>query len=68
MVHIYNTPGTFQEFILLIFTCESEEEHKIFKKLITKLVSVLCIKMLIDLCLKYKNLEINSSKQKVANQ
>lgn len=66
MVHIYNTPGTFQEFILLIFTCE--EEQKLKKKLITKLVSVLCIKMLIDLCLKYKNLEINSSKWKMVNQ
>lgn len=28
MVHIYNTPGTFQEFILLIFTCEEEQKLK----------------------------------------
>ena len=33
VVHIDNTPGTFQEFILLIFTCESEEEQKFLKKL-----------------------------------
>lgn len=32
MVHIYNTPGTFQEFIFLIFTCELEEKRQKFKK------------------------------------
>lgn len=62
MGYIYNTPGTFQEFVFLIFTCESGEKTKQNQKLnisITKVIIVLYIKMLIELYLKYINLKIN---------
>lgn len=60
MGYIYNTPGTFQEFVFLIFTYESgKKQNQKLNISVTKVTIVLYIKMFIELYLKYINLKIN---------